>query len=236
MIAFALSVSAGVLVNASFEQSSYMATLGLVMSFWIIVTTIMEIRQRIQPQIASGKFSILQSLQKLTPSHWGMVAGHVGFAVTLIGIALVSAYNVERHVRMAVGDSVTLQGYEFVFKDVSEYTGPNYTADVGHVDVYQNSKKVAALAAEKRFYPVQRNVMTEAGIDSGFTRDLFVALGEQLKNGDWSLRIYVKPFINWIWLGAFIMAFGGVLSISDKRYRMAKIVKNLKLIKRQLRL
>ena len=228
LIAFALSVSAAVLVNASFEQSSYMATLGLVMSFWIVVTTIMEIRQRIEPQVISGKYSILQSLQKLTPSHWGMVSGHLGFAVTLIGIALVSAYNVERNVRMAPGDSVTLQGYEFIFKNVSEYSGPNFTADVGHVDVYQQGNKVASVAAEKRFYPVQRNVMTEAGIDSGFTRDLFVALGEQLKNGDWSLRIYVKPFINWIWLGAFIMAFGGVLSISDKRYRMVKIVRKSK--------
>lgn len=228
LIAFALSVSAAVLVNASFDQASYMAALGLVMSFWIIVTTVMEIRQRIEPQVASGKFTFLQSLQKLTPSHWGMVSGHLGFAVTLIGIALVSAYNVERNVRMAIGDSLTLQGYEFVFKNVSEYTGPNYTADVGHVEVYQNSKKVATLAAEKRFYPVQRNVMTEAGIDSGLTRDLFVALGEQLKNGDWSLRIYVKPFINWIWLGAFIMALGGVLSISDRRYRMAKIVEKPK--------
>lgn len=223
LIAFGLSVSAGILVNASFEQSSYMAALGLVMSFWIIITTIMEIRQRIQPQIASGKMTIVESLQKLTPSHWGMVSGHLGFAVTLTGIALVSAYNVERNVRMAVGDKVTLQGYEFVFKGISEFAGPNYTADIGHLDVNQNGKKVASLAAEKRFYPVQRNVMTEAGIDSGFTRDLFVALGEQLKNGDWSLRIYVKPFINWIWLGTFIMAFGGILSISDKRYRMAKI-------------
>lgn len=228
LLAFALSVSAGFLINASFDQPSYMATLGLVMSFWIVVTTVMEIRQRILPQLASGKVTVLQTLQKLTPSHWGMVSGHLGFAVTLIGIALVSAYNVERNVRMATGDSVTLQGYEFVFKDVSEYAGPNYTADVGHVDVYQEGQKVAALAAEKRFYPVQRNVMTEAGIDSGFTRDLFVALGEQLDNGDWSLRIYVKPFINWIWLGTFIMALGGVLSISDKRYRMTKVARKSK--------
>jgi cytochrome c-type biogenesis protein CcmF len=228
LIAFALSVSAGILVNASFEQSSYMAALGLVMSFWIIVTTIMEIRQRIQPQVESGKFTITQSLKKLTRSHWGMVSGHLGFAVTLIGIALVSAYSVERNVRMGEGDSVTLQGYEFVFNGVSEFAGPNYTADVGQLDVFQNGQKISTLAAEKRFYPVQRNVMTEAGIDSGLTRDLFVALGEQLKNGDWSLRIYVKPFINWIWLGAFIMAFGGVLSISDKRYRMTKLGTRLK--------
>lgn len=227
-IALGLSICAGFLVNANFEQSRYMADLGLVMSFWIIVTTIMEIRQRVEPQVSAGKYSMLQSLQTLTRSHWGMVAGHLGFAVTLIGITLVSAYNVERNVRMATGDRVTLQGYEFVFKSVSEYAGPNYTADVAHVDVYQNGNITASLAAEKRFYPVQRNVMTEAGIDSGLTRDLFVALGEQLQNGDWSLRIYVKPFINWIWLGAFIMAFGGVLSISDKRYRMANIAQNSK--------
>jgi cytochrome c-type biogenesis protein CcmF len=228
LIAFGLSVSAGVLVNASFEQSSYMAALGLVMSFWIIVTTIMEIHQRIEPQVTSGKYSIWQSLQKLTRSHWGMVSGHLGFAVALIGIALVSAYSEERNVRMAVDDRVTLQGYEFVFKGVKSIQGPNYSADLGHLDVYQNNQKVASLDPEKRFYPVQRNVMTEAGIDSGVSRDLFVALGEQLKNGDWSLRIYVKPFINWIWLGTFIMAFGGVLSISDRRYRMAKIAEKSK--------
>ena len=228
LIAFGLSLSAAFLVNASFESSTYMAALGLVMSFWIVVTTIMEIQQRIEPQLSAGKSTLIQSLRKLTPSHWGMVLGHLGFAVTIMGIALVSAYNVERNVRMAVGDGITLQGYEFVFKDVSQYTGPNYTADVGHVDVFRHGKQVASLAAEKRFYQVQRNVMTEAGIDSGLTRDLFVALGEQLKNGDWSLRIYVKPFINWIWLGAFIMALGGVLSISDKRYRTAKVSKKSK--------
>lgn len=228
LIAFGLSVSAGVLLNASFEQVSYVAALGLVLSFWIVVTTIMEVRQRVEPQITSGSLTFGQSLRKLTRSHWGMVAGHLGFAVTLIGIALVSAYSVERNVRMAVGDSVTLQGYEFVFKGVSHQDGPNYSADMGTVDVYRNTHKVTTLVAEKRFYLVQRNVMTEAGIDSGLTRDLFVALGEQLKNGDWSLRLYVKPFVGWIWAGAFIMALGGVLSISDKRYRMAKIASKSK--------
>ena len=119
-----------------------------------------------------------------------------------------------------------------MFKVFAEVAGRNCTEDIGQVDAFQNGKQVASLAAEKRFYPVQRNVMTEAGIDSGVTRDLFVALGEQLDNGDWSLRIYVKPFINWIWLGTFIMAFGGVLSISDKRYRTAKTVDKSKVTKK----
>ena len=97
---------------------------------------------------------------------------------------------------------------------------------MGKVEVFEDDEFVTTLTAEKRFYPVQRTTMTEAGIDSGFTRDLFMALGEQLKNGDWSIRIYVKPFIDWIWAGAFIMALGGVFSISDRRYRMAKLSKN----------
>jgi cytochrome c-type biogenesis protein CcmF len=126
---------------------------------------------------------------------------------------------------MNVGDSVTILDYKFVFKGVEPHQGPNYSSDMGKADVYYEGEKITTLAAEKRFYPVQRSVMTEAGIDTGFTRDLFMALGEKLKNGDWSVRIYVKPFIDWIWAGAFIMALGGVFSISDKRYRMARLAR-----------
>uniref|UniRef100_UPI0030F41461 cytochrome c-type biogenesis CcmF C-terminal domain-containing protein n=1 Tax=Paraglaciecola sp. TaxID=1920173 RepID=UPI0030F41461 len=98
-------------------------------------------------------------------------------------------------------------------------------AEHAEFEVFKQDSFITQLVAEKRFYPVQRNSMTEAGIDSGITRDLFVAIGEQLENGDWAIRIYVKPFINWIWAGAFIMALGGILSISDRRYRMAKLAK-----------
>jgi cytochrome c-type biogenesis protein CcmF len=201
-----------------------MATLCLVMSIWIVITTIMEIRQRIAPQGRGDKAQgVLTSLSSLSRSHWGMVTGHLGFAVALIGISLVSAYEQERQVRMAYGDAVTLQSYEFVLNSVDKLQGANYSADVGHVDVFEGGKLVAKLHPEKRFYPVQQSSMTEAGIDTSIGRDLFVALGEQMKNGDWALRLYVKPFVAWIWVGAFIMAFGGVLSISDKRYRMAKL-------------
>lgn len=226
LLAFGLGLSAAILINFSFDQISYLAVLGMLLSVWIMITTIMEIQQRIEPLQQASQLTIMQSLRKLAPSHWGMVCGHLGFAVSLIGISLVSAYSVERNVRMAIGDSVQVQEYEFVFDDVTREQGPNYTADRGHFVINQQGKQVADLYAEKRFYPVQRNSMTEAGIDSGVTRDLFVALGEPLENGDWAIRIYVKPFVNWIWLGAFIMAFGGVLSISDKRYRMAKMAAN----------
>ena len=131
----------------------------------------------------------------------------------------------ERDVRVTNGDTVQLAGYNFTFRGVREVQGPNYLSEVGLVDVSKNGKPVTTLEAEKRFYLGQANTMTEAGIDSGVTRDLFVALGEQLDNGDWSLRLYYKPFVNWIWVGAFIMALGGLFSMCDKRYRLAKVAK-----------
>jgi cytochrome c-type biogenesis protein CcmF len=227
LIAFALSVSAGLLVNYSYSAPTYMAALGMTLSFWIVVTTIQEILQRTTSEGLTGQ-PFTSSIRKLTRSHWGMVMGHLGFAVTLIGITLVSNFEVEKDLRMTPGDQVALGGYDFKFIGVKPLQGPNYGGHVGIVDVYQDGNKVSTLAAEKRWYPVQRTTMTEAGIDSGFTRDLFVALGEQLKNGDWALRIYVKPFVNWIWAGAFIMGFGGILSISDRRYRMARMAKTSK--------
>ena len=223
LIAFGLSLSAAILVTANFEQTSYMAALGMVMGFWIVVTTIMEIHQRINADKKLSQQPVFSALSKLTPSHWGMVVGHLGFAVSIIGITLVSNYNQEKHVRMAYGETVQLMGYDFTFNGVSNVKGPNYTGYQAHVVAKQDGEVVANLEAEKRIYTVQRNVMTEAGIDSNIHRDLFVALGEQLDDGDWALRIYVKPFVNWIWAGAFIMGFGGILSISDKRYRMQKL-------------
>lgn len=223
LVAFGISVSAAVLVMFSYDGAAYMAALGMTLSFWILVTTVQEVMQRVEGN--KSRLSVVAKLRALTPSHWGMVLGHLGFAVTLIGITLVSNYEQENDVRMSSGDSITIGGYEFVFKGVEDLVGPNYGGNVGLVDVFKDGDFVSNLAAEKRFYPVQRTTMTEAGIDSGLTRDLFVALGEQLDNGDWALRIYVKPFVNWIWAGAFIMGIGGIFSIGDRRYRMAKVAK-----------
>ena len=228
LIAFGLSVSGALLANFSFEQTTYMAVLGLVLSFWVLVTTVQEVLQRTQ---ANTKIdSLFAKLRTLSASHWGMVLGHVGFAITLIGITLVSNYEQERDVRVSNGDTVKLAGYDFTFQGVQELRGPNYLSDVGYVEVSKHGQKVTTLAAEKRFYFGQANTMTEAGIDSGITRDLFVALGEQLDNGDWSLRLYYKPFVNWIWAGAFIMAFGGLFSMCDKRYRLAKVARAKKIM------
>lgn len=154
-----------------------------------------------------------------------MVLGHVGFAVCLIGITLVSNYEQERDVRMLPGDRVSMAGYDFEFTGVKPFDGPNYTADIGVFDVFKDGEKIVHLEPEKRFYPVQRTTMTEAGIHATITRDLFIALGEPLGDGAWAVRLYIKPFVIWIWAGAFIMALGGAISIADKRYRLAKVAR-----------
>ena len=215
-----LSVVAVALLNVGRDGLSYMAVLGMGLSVWIAIATVQEIRQRL-----SASKQGLAGLMSLTPSHWGMVMGHLGFAAMIMGIAMVTSYSVERDVRMTPGDSIELQGYEFRFLGVEALQGPNYSGHVAKLDVYEDGRKVSHLEAQKRFYTVQRNIMTEAAVDPGFTRDLYVALGEQLSNGDWALRVYVKPYIRWIWGGAALMAIGGLLSMSDKRYRMAKLAK-----------
>jgi cytochrome c-type biogenesis protein CcmF len=223
LLAFVLALSAGVLVNFSYDEPTYMGTLGMVMSFWILIAIMLEVRQRVVSTTRSEP--VLASLRKLTPSHWGMVLGHVGFAVTLIGISLVSNYELERDVRMTAGDTVKIADYTVSFTGVEQIEGPNYSADRGIFDVYKNGKFVNHLEPEKRFYPVQRTSMTEAGIHTTLTRDLFIALGEPLSNDAWAIRLYYKPFVVWIWGGAVIMAIGGIFSISDKRYRIKKMAK-----------
>ena len=226
LLAGGIALSAGVLVNFTYDTPTFMGVLGMVLVFWILVTTTQEVMQRISAMPDNNDNNTLfKKLGKLTPSHWGMVLGHVGFAILIIGVTLVSNYELERDVRMDVGDTVTLSGYDFTFKAVKEIEGPNYNADAGVFDVSRNGEFIAQLVPEKRLYIVQRMPMTEAAIHSTIARDLFIAMGEPLDNGAWAIRIYIKPFVIWLWAGAVVMAIGGILSISDKRYRMAKVKK-----------
>ncbi|MEM0911126.1 MAG: heme lyase CcmF/NrfE family subunit [Pseudomonadota bacterium] len=222
-LAFCLALGAGLVVNYSYDEPSTLALLGLVMSFWILITTVMEIRQRTACPNKNETF--VQSISKLTRSHWGMVLGHVGFSVCLIGITLVSNYELEKDVRVEPGDVVTIADYEILYTGVETIQGPNYIADRGVFDVFKKGKLVNHLEPEKRFYIVQQMPMTEAGIHTTLTRDLFVAMGEPLDDGAWAVRLYYKPFVVWIWGGSFIMCFGGILSISDKRYRINKVAR-----------
>jgi cytochrome c-type biogenesis protein CcmF len=148
-----------------------------------------------------------------------MMVAHIGVAVFCFGVTMVKTYEVESDVKMAVGDTTTVRGYEFAFKGVKAVQGPNYEATRAQIEITRDGEKIAELHPEKRIYRVQQNPMTEAAIAAGLTRDLYVSLGEEVEGGAWIIRVYVKPFIDWIWGGCLLMALGGFLAVTDRRYR-----------------
>ena len=161
---------------------------------------------------------------KLNKSYLGMVIAHLGMGVMAIGIAVVSHFSVEKAVKMSPGEQAQLGNYTFLFKESGRQPGPNYTADVGVFEVSKDGEYIETMMAEKRHYPVRGSVMTEAAIDSGLFRDLYISLGEPLPDGAWGVRLQVKSYVRWIWLGAILMSLGGVLAIMDKRYRQTRRV------------
>ncbi|WP_386690662.1 Cytochrome c-type biogenesis protein CcmF [Lonepinella sp. MS14434] len=196
------------------------AVLGSMMSAIIVLLTVYELYQR-----AMDRTGFWTGLGKFSRSYWGMLFAHLGVAMTIWGIAFSQNFSIERDVRMNVGDSVQIADYRFQFNGISDANGPNYAGGKAEVAIYQGDKLATTLYAEKRFYTVSKMTMTEAAIDWGFTRDLYVALGESLGDGSWALRLYYKPFVRWIWFGGLCMAFGGVLCLFDRRYRTNKKVK-----------
>ena len=206
------SIVAGVTIPLALLPSFHWgAVLTVTLAVWVAGTVVQAIRER----VASGR-----RLVSLPLGFWGMVLGHFGIAVFIIGVGLTSIYSTEKDVSLKPGDAYELGGYMFNFNGVTETQGPNYRASRGQVEITRDGKRVAVLEPEKRIYRVQTMPMTEAGIDAGLFRDLFVALGEPTGGGAWAVRLYHKPFIRWIWLGALFMAFGGLLAASDRRYRI----------------
>ncbi|CAE6908969.1 holocytochrome c synthetase membrane subunit CcmF [Pseudomonas marincola] len=184
------------------------------LSAWVVLAGVRDILDKTRHK------GLLKGLPGLGRSYWGMQMAHFGLAVCAMGVVLTSVGNFERDLRMAPGDSVDMGHYQFVFEGAAHREGPNFQADRGTVRVLEDGKQIAVLHPEKRFYQVQQSMMTEAAIDAGFTRDLFVALGEPLENGAWAVRVQVKPFVRWIWLGALLMGLGGLLAAADRRYRV----------------
>ncbi|MFC3609566.1 heme lyase CcmF/NrfE family subunit [Stutzerimonas tarimensis] len=162
-----------------------------------------------------------RGIRSLSPSYWGMHMAHLGLAVCALGVVLTSHLSVERDLRMSPGDSLELGGYHFFFEGTHHFEGPNYISDKGTVRVLNaNGREITVLHPEKRLYVVQQMPMTEAGIHAGFTRDLYVALGEPLEDGDWAVRVHIKAFVRWIWLGSLMMGLGGFMAAADRRYRV----------------
>ena len=184
------------------------------LAFWVVLAGARDILDKTRHK------GLIKGLPSLGRSYWGMQVAHLGFAVCALGVVLTSLGSYERDLRMAPGDSVELGGYRFQFDGAVHHEGPNFISDKGTVRVFDGERQIKVLHPEKRLYTVQQATMTEAGIDAGFTRDLFVALGEPLEQGAWAVRIHIKPFVRWIWLGGLLMAFGGFLAAADKRYRI----------------
>jgi len=191
------------------------AVFGIGMALWISVTAVMALYERFRNR------ALMSALRSTPAGFYGMLLGHLGIAVFIVGITLTSLYTVEKDLRMAPGDTYTVEGYEFTFHGVREFDVANYVARRGGFSVREvDSDYQSEMFPEKRIYRVQNNPMTEAAIDAGLTRDLFIALGEPLdQQGAWAVRIYYKPYIRWIWLGAIIMSLGGLFAACDRRYR-----------------
>ncbi len=201
-----------------FDNITTTAVLGCMMAVLIFLLSLYEMQQR-----ATHRHTFFSGIGKLSRSHWGMIAAHLGVAMTVFGIAFSQNYSVERDVRMHSGDSTQIVDYRFVFQGVTPDNGANYEGVKAQIEVYYKDKLETILHAEKRFYTVSRMSMTEASIDWGFSRDIYVALGERLDDNAWAVRLYYKPFIRWIWIGGLFMALGGLLSMLDRRYRLSRI-------------
>ena len=220
MIPFLLSLSAALVLplflaeSLSWESYSLIAVITLGASFWVVSMSIEDLWQKL-----SRSGFRWHNIGKLSASYWGMQCAHIGIAVCALGVGLSSVYDVQKDVRMVPGDRLTVAGYEFSFDRLDPVQGPNFVASRGQISAYKNERLVATLYPEKRNYKARNQVMTEAAIDPGLTRDLYVSLGEPLKGDAWAIRLHVKPFVRCIWLGGLMIGLGGLLSVLDKRYR-----------------
>jgi len=160
-------------------------------------------------------------------SYVGMILGHTGIAIATLGVVVTTYYSDGRDVRMEPGDALELGGYEFRFEKMDRVNGPNYVSDQATFSVWRSDTRMTTLRPEKRVYNVSRNVMTEADLDPGLFRDLYLALGEPVGDGAWAVRVHVKPFVRWIWLGGLMVAAGGFVTLMDRRYRRRRHRANL---------
>ncbi|MFM2059525.1 MAG: hypothetical protein RLY71_3910 [Pseudomonadota bacterium] len=213
------SVTAALLTGLLAGNMTVMSTLGFLMAYWIVASAAADVWERVRPQ-GGGVAAIRTKLGQLPRAMVGMLLAHIGVAVFALGVTAVRTHEVERDVKMNIGDSTVVNGYTFTFRGAREVQGPNYVAAQGLIEVTRDGRPVTEMYPEKRVYRVQQNPMTEAAIAPGLTGDLYVSLGEQVEgNGAWIVRVYVKPFIDWVWGGCLLMAFGGVLAMTDRRYR-----------------
>ncbi|NVJ67972.1 MAG: heme lyase CcmF/NrfE family subunit [Gammaproteobacteria bacterium] len=205
------------------DKIEWFALLGISLGLWLMLSCLFYL----YGQTKNAK-SLFTGLKKITRSYWGMIVAHIGVAVTVIGVIVTTFYSLEKDVRIAPQETVAVQNLEIEFVKFDNFTFENYISSQATLKVSKNGESLAVLKPEKRRYRVSNQLMTEAAINPGFFSDLYISLAQPLENGAWAIKVYYKPFVRWIWLGALLMALGGLLAVSDKRYREKKFKQRAK--------
>jgi cytochrome c-type biogenesis protein CcmF len=220
--AFGISIATAVILPLMLGNFTPMIGFGLFLAFWVFATSAELVYQR----LGKSDLPLMGRIKANSRSWWGMVIAHLGIAVFVLGVTIVKGFESEIAVKMLPGDVAHLAGYDFTFDGVMDSHGPNYEVSRGQIHVTKNGVLRTILEPEKRLYTVTNMPMTEAGISPHIIHDLYASLGEPLEGGAWSVRIYHKPMVEWIWFGCLMMAFGGFLALADKRYRLKKRAPN----------
>jgi len=217
--AFGLSLVMAILLPFVIGGWQWRASLGLMLAFWITFTALQNVWSRVRG--GSSELGFVGRLRAPSRAYYGMQLAHVGVAVFIAGITVVTTYQNEKDVKMNIGDTVSVGGYDFRLNKIAQVPGPNYQAVRADIEVTKNGASVALMHPEKRSFTASQNVTTETAIDRSIFRDLYLALGDEVEGGAWTVRVYHKPLVNWIWGGALLMAIGGAFAISDRRYALA---------------
>ena len=219
---FLVAAIVGLVMPFFFGEWNPLVALSLLLAAWIALSAALNFVERVQSTRAGRTF--LAATLDQPPSFFGMHTAHIGVAVFVVGVSMVNGYQAEKDVKMDIGDTVAVGGYSFQFNGVRQQQGPNYMALVGDIELLKDGNFIRKMHPEKRNYVSSAMPMTEAAIDSGFLRDVYVSLGEPIDrdrpDAAWAIRVYYKPFVDWIWGGCVLMAFGGVLALADRRYRI----------------
>src|SRR5256714_1240653 len=219
-LAFALSSDVAVIMPFIIGGWKWRASLGLLLAVWIVATGLQNLWSRIRSQ--SGAANFFARLAAPSRSYYGMQLAHLGVAVFIAGVTVVTSYQSERDVKMNIGDTVSVGGYQFQLKSLEQVRGPNYQAMRADIEISSGGSAFAVMHPEKRAFTASGNVTSETAIDRSIWRDLYLSLGDAVEDGAWTVRVYHKPLVNWIWGGALLMAIGGGFAVSDRRYALAK--------------
>ena len=225
----ALAFAAGMVFAMLRWGGPVIAPFAVALAFWAVFGVLVDLAERVKLGRASAGES-LRRLVNLPRAAWGQAVAHIGVGLCAFGVVAVTAWESEKILVAEKGDVIPLAGYDIRFDGVDRLRGPNYRTDLGMFTILRDGQLVDTLTSEKRFYPVQRSQTTEAGIRASLIEDVYVTLGERQEAGGWAVRMYVKPYANWIWLGALVMTLGGLLSLSDRRHRVGAPARRAKTV------